>query len=75
MATGPEMMLKAFGIDPQAIAAEMKATIAGIQGGLNMLNTRLAAIEHNQKLIMEALEIEQPANGVAILPPLNKDAA
>lgn len=48
MATGPEMLMRALGINPDEIKAAITDTINGIRGGLQQLDNRLKNIEETQ---------------------------
>jgi hypothetical protein len=59
---GLEMMLKAFGITPEAMQKQIGPLITGIQefkAQFSLMQAQLNRIEENQHVIMERLNIPQ----------------
>jgi hypothetical protein len=60
MATGPEMLLRALGVNPEEIKTAITDTVNSIRGGLQSLEQRLKAIEETQGQInLRLLEIHR----------------
>jgi len=60
MATGIEMLLKSFGLDPNEIKANVERMIGDIKGGIAALNTRQQETNVRLARIEQALNIETP---------------
>ena len=82
MASGPEILMKALGINPDEIKAAITDTINGIRGGLQQLDNRLKSIEAAQQQINQRLtgiemalrgEIAEHKNGMIAVIELNAD--
>ena len=58
MASGIEMMMRALGIDPEAIKAEMEKPIKELLGALQALNSRMETIDRRLCRIEQALDIQ-----------------